>query len=116
METFQFLFSRNPYPEELLKWNARLVLGEETSETIPYAICAAGVKKERKHEVRSFYLPQGLHCPEILKNHQKHNKENNNKWSSIQKYMWSVDFHPGPLVCNSDLFRELGFTFHMEID
>lgn len=31
-------------------------------------------------------------------------------------YIWSTDFHPGPIPCSIDLFEEIGGAVHAEID
>lgn len=33
-----------------------------------------------------------------------------------QIYMWTSDFHPGPLMCQAPILRELGVVLHAEVD
>ena len=146
VQTFHILFHRDPEEQEARKWKARLALAEIEPENLIHSICASllpaaskkdliilkekGGKKinyrKKAHRNRKYRSGQTsldtetsiekYICP-LFPNWQTHFplSQWNNRFPQKQ-YLWTIDFHPAPVMCNVDLWTELNLTIHMEID
>ena len=104
VQTFHDLLHRAPKQAEFLKWKARLALGEESPRTLPLSVCHSNPE-----------ITNSQNCLEQKKHSLLWNVPWRNRFPG-KKYMWTVDFHPGPVMCNAQLFSELGLVMHMEVD
>jgi hypothetical protein len=112
ISAFHHLMHLTPNRETLLLWKARLVLREETNESLPAAICL-----HRLHNSESFDpLLDKLACPGMP--HWRSTLTNRDWRTRYQSrtYLWTADFHPSPVMCNVDLWVHLNITIHMEVD
>ena len=123
-QMFNAWFGREPSLEEKQKYSVRLDLGEiENEEQLVKSICVDNgwinhIQYERCRLVdrktnttisfdnklpRAQQIANGLSLPW------------SQRWPG-RYYLWTTDFHAGPMMCNAEVYRQLGIVAHAEVD
>lgn len=103
-EVFNLIFGNFPRAEEIIKYKTKLQMGELNPDQLAPAICGNQGLFKMHPKCKTF-------------EEQYYNELTN--WSERfpnQFYVWTSDFHSGPIICNMHIFRQLGMVIHAEVD